>query len=118
MCFHPVIPELWSVSSKVDIPEITRNGRKICGMGGWGRMEQCPSRAQGVLWCLVCCRSLGCSCTPAVCRVAGGSVEERGVCLGGPGALEQGTLVEIEEITIFLQLAEGLLIFCISFIFS
>lgn len=65
-------------------------------------MQVCPSEGQGVSWCLVCCVSLGYSCTPAVCRVAGGSVEERGACgRGGLGALEQVTLVvKMEEITI------------------
>lgn len=77
--FHPVIPELWFVSSKLNIPKITQDVRKICGMG-WGRMQVCPSKGQGVPWCLVCSVSLGSSGTPAVCRVAGGSVEERGAC--------------------------------------
>lgn len=88
LCFHPVIPELWSVSSKLDIPEITWDVRKISGMG-WGRMQVCPSKGQGVPWCLVCCMSLGCSCTPAVCRVAGRGVEERGAC---PQVLHLGSM--------------------------
>lgn len=108
-----MICELWSVSSKLDIPEITPDVRKTCGIG-WGRTQVCPSKGQAMPWCLV--TVLWCPLGAAADQRCAGwqvGVWRRGECVGGPGALRQVTrVVEVEETTISSPAGRGHLLFC------
>lgn len=87
LCFHLMTPELWSLSCKRNVSEITLNVIRIC-VKGWGRTQTCPQQRSGCA--MVFCELDVCPLGPAAAGDAAGgdplSSRAQGKGMEGRGA--------------------------------